>query len=82
MAKHTITVPLEITLYEPDRDEKGIVTRSSLFLIVGGGTATINGEEHPFGNAGGSLVAYLPGQRAVGIDVRQIIEAGLASANG
>jgi hypothetical protein len=79
MSKRTLTVPLEITLYEPDRDDQGRITASTMFLLVGGGTYRHNGKTHPYGDVGTGLAAYLPGEYAVTINVRQIIAAGLAA---
>ena len=67
----TIIVPVELTIYEPEP------TSTHIFLMEGGGTATVNGEELFYGAIGTGLASYLPEGRAVKIEVKQIIAAAL-----
>jgi hypothetical protein len=74
--KRTITVPVEVTLYEPEERPDGSKS-STMFLLIGGGSYTLDGKEYPFGEAGGCLVTYLPGSRAIAFSVQELVRVGL-----
>jgi hypothetical protein len=74
MSERRITVPLEITIHEPDP------AHLTVFWMEGGGTYTTGSDKSErlgFGVAGGRFAAYLPKGYAVTLDAEKLIAAGL-----
>jgi hypothetical protein len=81
-----VTIPIEVTIYEPEDLGEGRFS-IPMFMMMAGGSYTFRGETLGVGDALGSLVAYLPGNRAIGVPYKALINAalnhlGLASEMG
>ena len=84
--KRTVTIPIEVTIYEPEDLGNGRHSMP-LFMMMAGGNYTFQGKEYGVGDAMGALAAYLPDNRAVALSYKALIEAalnhlGLASEEG
>lgn len=82
MSEKQVTVPVTVTYYEPEKKGKRKGLPPGL-LLVGGGTYEKDGETLNYGAGpyGNSLIAYLPGGRAILVSVDDLIKAGLALAD-
>lgn len=78
MATKTITVPVSVTIHEPDLDEHGRIR--TLFVFGGlnkGGGYFYDGTYYLYGCTAERLVSYLPGEYAFELEVSQIVLAAI-----